>query len=289
MQIFSRTARCFARAIKDTVYHDGVEHAGYISFLIMLTIFPFLIFFMAIIGVIGNAELGNILVNLILESGLSNFIDALKPRILEITSSPPPSLLTIAIISAIWTASSIFEGLRTILNRAYRVSSPPAYLLRRLWSIAEFLAAITIVLCLTFVLVFAPPIWGVIYKAFAFHDHAFFDFIDPEMKQMRYWALAGTTFLFISYIYYILPSRRQKLTRTFPGALTVVIGWSGFSVLFQYYIANFPQVNFIYGSIAGIIVALLFFYVCSIILIFGAEFNYHLEASYRRSQQNKKN
>jgi len=280
ISVVIKTSKCFVNSIVDLINHDGVEHAGYLSFLIMLTFFPFLVFFMATVGFIGNEALGNQLVQIILDSDFANFIDALKPRIIEITSTPPQGLLTIAIVSAIWTASSIFEGLRTILNKAYRVSSSPAYVFRRLLSFVEFIIAVFIIISFLVMLVLLPWLWNYLDSYFHVNDYAFLAIFAPEGVAFRYIVLIGFGLLLVSFSYYSLPNTKQKLKYTMPGALIVLAGWALFSMLFKYYIANFPSVNVIYGSIAGIIIALLYFYVCSLIYIFGAEMNYQLEKTF---------
>lgn len=269
--------KCLLVAIKDTVNHDGIEHAGYLSFLIMLSLFPFLVFFMAIVGFIGSEQLGLVLVEIINNSALANFIDALKPRIIEITATPPQSLLTIAIVSAIWTASSIFEGTRTILNRAYRVDSPPAYLLRRLLSIAEFFIAVSIIIVFLFTILVLPHVFSYIIKVIQIENSYIVELLSPESIYFRYVLLFLFIFFVVCILYYSIPNRKSRFITTFPGSAVVISGWYLFSQIFKYYLGHFPQVNFIYGSIAGVIVALLYFYACSIIFIVGAEFNYQLE------------
>ncbi len=277
MKFIIKLPKLIWRAICDAINHDGVEHAGYLSFLLMLTIFPFLVFTTAILGFFGGEQLGDLLVNLIVNSSWASFIDALKPRIIEITKAPPQSLLTIAVLSAIWTASSIFEGLRTILNRAYRVTQTPGYLLRRLISIVEFFIAISVTIFLMFVLVVIPSISDSIIHLFAIKNEAILSFIGVESGNMRFIILVTFTYLFIAILYHTLPNRKAKFIYALPGAGIVMVGWYVASALFKYYLGHFPQVNFIYGSIAGVIISLLYFYICSIIFIVGAEFNYHLE------------
>ncbi len=280
MNLLSNLPRIMWQSICDMINHDGVEHAGYLSFLLMLTIFPFLVFITAILGFIGSEQLGNLLVNLIVNSSWASFIDALKPRILEITSTPPQSLVTIAIFSALWTASSIFEGLRTILNRAYRVTETPGYLLRRLFSIMEFLIAITIIIMLMLILVIIPSISGFVIDLFSIRNKVILSFIGVENDTIRATILITFAYLFIAMLYNKLPNRKGRLINAFPGAAVVMLSWYLASVLFKYYLGHFPQVNFIYGSIAGVIISLIYFYICSIIFIVGAEFNYRIEEFY---------
>ncbi|WP_410528556.1 YihY/virulence factor BrkB family protein [Rickettsiales endosymbiont of Peranema trichophorum] len=274
---------CVVRAIYDTIAHDGVEHAGYLAFLLMFTIFPFLVFFVAIVGAIGDKQLANTLVSLILESSWATFIDALIPRILEITSSPPQSLLTLAIISAIWTASSLFEGIRTALNKAYRVRVAPGYLLRRLFSFIEFAGMVTIVVLLLLVLVVLPSIWNYLYDLLSLGQKQYIGAVNvvslmtSVAQTIRYLVLIVFGFIFVAGLYYFLPNRKQKLLYTLPGSLIVLSGWIISSVVFKVYLQLFHSISIIYGSIAGIIIALLYFYICSLIFIFGAELNYQIE------------
>lgn len=260
------------------VNHNGIEHAGYLSFLTMLSIFPFLILFMWAVNTLGDETLGNYLIQMILESSWAGFIDALKPRIQEISSSPPHNLVTLAIVSATWTASSIFEALGSILNKSYRVHSTPTYLIRRFFSIIEFGSLIALTIAFVFVLVILPPITAAIHSSMPqFLSPFLSNMALPEFMDISYLLLFGYAFLLISMAYYKLPNRKQKFINVLPGTFFVIIAWTIFSGLFKYYITSFPQLNLIYGSIGGVIIALLYFYSCSIILIVGAELNYNLE------------
>lgn len=277
--IVFQTIATLWKSILDMIDHDGIEHAGYLSFLFMLAIFPFIFFFTAIIGLLGDEEISAFLINLITESAGSEFISALKPRIVEITSSPPQSFLTIALFGAVWTASSIFEALRTILNKANRVYSPPAYIWRRLLSIAEFFVAIIILFLIAFPLLlinFIPSLSNMFIHVQ--NSPIFEQILDPFSDTLRFTLLMIFIFFVINSLYTWLPNCKLSFFRTIPGTMTTLVGWYIASIGFKYYITQFPQVNIIYGSIAGIIIALLYFYICSIIFIVGAEFNHNLES-----------
>lgn len=276
---------CIYDAIWDAIGHDGIEHAGYISFLLMLTIFPFLVFFVAIVGFVGEKSLSEILVNILLSSSWAGFIESLKPRILEITSGPPQGFLTIAILSAIWTASSIFEALRTIINRAYRASVQRNYIWRRLFSIFEFLVAITVTLAFVLIMIIIPSAVQYLSKLLSIIPTFGLIYLEPEYDTVRMIFVYFFTFLLILCLYYFLPNKKQKFIALVPGVTMVLISWTIFSKMFTYYLGHFPQVNLIYGSLAGIIISLLYFYFCSIIFIVGAEFNYQFEKKFLKRKR----
>jgi membrane protein len=200
----------------------------------------------------------------------------LLPRIQEIISGPPQSFLTIAIIGVIWTASSSVEGLRTILNRAYRVHLPPPYLLRRLISIIEFFI-------ITFSITAVIMIFVVIPSFFKNSEIELLlnFFINHEIPNLGQFIIFIFLCCAVSLLYYSIPNVKQKITKTFPGAILTVILWTITQKAFLYYLNQFDQFNFIYGSLAGIMIYLMFFYLVNLIFIFGAEFNYHLHRVYQ--------
>ena len=83
-----KVIKSFIQALCDTVNHDGIEHAGYLSFLLMLAIFPFLFFMMALVNplvsLFGQEHVSNYLIPYISSDEANNFFGVLKPRIKEI-------------------------------------------------------------------------------------------------------------------------------------------------------------------------------------------------------------
>lgn len=259
-------------AIVDTVRQDGIEHAGYLAFLSILSLFPFLIFLISIIGFFGASEAGAEFIHLMLSSIPEEIVATLAPRINEITSGPPQRFLTIAIIGVIWTASSSVEGCRTILNRAYRVTSPPTYIWRRFVSILEFFV-------ITFLMAFGIIVFIIFPNLIS--KISFFADINYDAFYFRHIAIFLLLSCAVSLLYYALPNAKQKITQTVPGSLLTVVLWIALERLFSLYLHNFHQFNFVYGSLAGIMISLMFFYLVSIIFILGAEFNYHFHRTYQ--------
>lgn len=282
--------KCSYKALMDTINHDGIEHAGYLAFLSLLSLFPFLVFMFAIAGFIGQTEIGLKLISIIVENKLipANILKALEPRFQEIESGPPQGLLTFAILGAVWTASSAVEGLRTILNRAYRVHTPPAYILRRLLSIGQFLIMVAIIVLVLFLLIVIPELWDNIQPFILLHNIKLENQIIVSIwPYARYLVTMLILFFVVCTAYFILPNIKQKLLSVTPGAFCVVILWFISGTLFSGYLRNFNQVNIIYGSLGGFIAALLFFYIAAMIFVYGAEFNYHLEEAMGRKYEEK--
>lgn len=264
--------RCIGSAIYDTVMHDGVEHAGYLAFMALLAFCPFLVLLMTVLSWVGDLNIGPYFTNMLLEHMPVEVAAALEPRARELAGGPPQGLMTIAIIGAVWTSSSTVEGLRTMLNRAYRVHTPPAYLLRRALSIIQFLIFTAVVLLTLLLVIVGPVLWARFQALTSLYIE-----VPPQFALLGYLIPLVVLFAVVSAMYYYIPNIRQRFVAVIPGAVVVVALWMVAASLFSFYLSHVDQVNVVYGSLEGIIVTLFFFFLMSLLLIFGAELNYHLE------------
>jgi membrane protein len=264
----------FYKAAYNAISHDGIELSGYLAFLNLLALFPFLVFVFSLAGFFGEGEAGTQFIRLVFSELPHSMVRALQPRVAEIISGPPQGLLTVSILGAIWTASSAVEGYRTVLNRAYHVATPPAYIWRRLLSIAQILILSFISVITMIVFVTLPIVWGKLTALFG--DQAN---LTPEVGDKLAYGSLGVIFIVVSIVYYILPNIKQNIHSVVPGAAIVTVMWMCAAHLLSVYISQFNQVNLIYGSLGGIIAAVLFFYVSNLIFIYGAELNYLIKVA----------
>ena len=275
---------CIKKSIIDLIKHDGIEHAGYIAFITMLGIFPLVIIFVSVIGLIGKLyfhnELSNIFQVILLESKWSELITSLKPRFIEIIKTPPQKFLTFAIVTAIWSASSIIEGFRTILNRAYRVPTQLPYIFGRFFSILQFVLLLVIMSLLVVILNIIPLIMNYLNEYLSYSTfsstiyYRIYRFLESTVL-LRDIITLSIGFIFVLYLHYSLPNKKQHISHLLLGVCITIIGWFVCYLILQYYISSFSQINFIYGSIAGVIISLFYFYMCNLVFIFSAEFNYN--------------
>lgn len=249
--------------------HDGVEHAGYMSFMLLVSIFPFFTFMLAFTSFFGASELGEKFIQIAVDTIPEHSADLVKFRINELTKSPPQSLLTIAIIGLIWTSSSFVECIRTILNRVYNVSSPPHYVFRRMLSIVQFFVISAIISFAMFIFIIVPIGLG---KIPQFVDYTK-DYVNI-LNFIRYTTIFLCLFLSVCALYCAIPNMKVKFSNVIPGALLTVIFWFASARILSKYISYYNQFDIIYGSLGSIIITLVFFYIVNMIFIIGAEFNY---------------
>lgn len=257
------------KSVDKMIDHDGVEHAGYMSFMMLVSIFPFFIFILAFTSFFGASELGERFIALAIDNMPSHSIDAIKARINELIKTPPQGLLTLAIFGTLWTSSSFVECLRTILNRVYEIKTPPNYILRRLLSIAQFLF-ISVLISVAMVLLIIIPI-GLKKVPLVVQ---FVEEHELLIESSRYSLIFISLLFSVCSLYYIIPNAKLRLIEVIPGAVLTIILWSISGYLLSTYIVYYRQLSLIYGSLGSIIVTLVFFYIVNMIFIIGAEFNY---------------
>ena len=274
--------QCLYHAAQDMLNHDGLEHAGYLSFLFLMALFPSLFFLMTIISelaqLIGNYDTIQQLIDYSFSNLSPELVSSLTPRIREILYGPQNNFLTLAFIGAIWTSSSALEGIKTVLNRAYRISEPPHYIIRRLFSILQFFVIIFFLIILMLIATITPIILKIV-------QFPFIELLETKINMIQFVISFILIFLSISMLYALITSTKVSKIQVFPGAFITTMLWSIDSRLLSIYVKDFSQMTTIYGGLAGIIVTLLFFYTLSVFFIYGAEVNYHISYMYNTNKK----
>lgn len=284
--------RVLVRALANFLDDDGPIIAGYLTFIAVLAMFPFLIFLVALAGFFGQTSLGDQFIDYVFVNLPQEVAAVLAPPLEQVVGRTRGDLLTVGILLAVWTASSGVEAARGALNRAYALDRRPPIWLSRLQSIVFVLAISGVILLAMFVLVLGPAVWNLIESSlFSLLDFIYKDnplplfwsdtvaFVERAGDRAGLWRLSRYLFsgvlLFAatSAIYYVLPAAHLRLRWVAPGALLVVALWLLSAGGFSLYLTHFANFSLTYGSLGGIIVALIFFYLVSLIFIFGAEFN----------------
>ena len=181
-------------------------------------------------------------------------------------------LLTFGVAGALWSSSAALVSIVGALNRAYDIDEGRPWWKVRLVAMGLTLATAMIVL-LALSLVLAGPAlaerlgemtgWG-----------APFEWTWLVLQWPLVFVLVTTS---IGLIYYFGPDADQDWAWITPGAVTATILWLLVSLLFKVYIANFTDYEGSYGTVGGVIVVLLWFYVTGIAILVGAELNAEIE------------
>jgi membrane protein len=247
---------------------DGFMLSGNLAYLALLGLFPFLIFVVSVAGWIGSSDAGREAVSAFLTALPPNVAEVLRQPIDEVISRPRTGLLAFGLVVAVWTAGSVIETIRIVIHKAYDHTSGTAFWQYRLQSFVIVIGS-TVLMLAGIAAQFALS--GV--RRF-FKDHL--PAADQTLETIG-WVRYGITplvmFLALYGLYYALTPRRARPTRYWPGAMLTVFVWIVTANLLPRVLASVGSYDLTYGSLAGVMVALLFFYVVGAGFVLGAELN----------------
>ncbi len=244
-------------------------HAAYTSFFLVLSVFPILVI---LFGLLGYTSLGIEEVMELVAGFLPNAIEPLAQRIIVgAYAQTSGTVLSVSVLTALWSASRGLRGLLMGLNAVYGLEENRSYLVTRGISML-YTFLFLIVLVLTLVLhVFGTTILD--YLRMTTNPLLMFlmDVIDLRFVLL----LVLQTALFTT-MYAALPNRRNSLKESMPGALLTSAGWLIFSDLFSIYVEYFPNYSNIFGSVYAAALAMLWLYFCICIVFYGGALNRYL-------------
>ncbi|WP_226671866.1 YihY/virulence factor BrkB family protein [Rossellomorea aquimaris] len=246
--------------------NDVTGLAAQIAYYFLLSLFPLLIFIVTLLPYL-PVEQGDIL-GLVRDFAPGETMSMIEETLQDVMSNRNSGLLSVSIIATIWSASNGMNAIVKSLNRAYDVEETRSFIATRLMSIL-----LTFAMILVFVIALLLPVFGKQIGLFLFSQFGFSDQFLAIWNGIR-WAISPII-LFIIFVglYYFAPSKRIKCLSAFPGAIFATLGWVLVSLAFSYYVGSFGNYSATYGSIGGIIVLMIWFYLTGIIIMIGGEIN----------------
>ena len=178
------------------------------------------------------------------------------------------AVISVSAIAAAWSASKGIYGMARGLNAVLELPETRGYMRVRLLCLGHMLLFV-LGLVLTLLLhVFGQKLLSVLTeKGLPIARLASF-----LLEHLQLYSLVLLTALFCV-LYLALPNRRQKLPAVFPGALCAAAAWLAFSALFSLYVSRFARSFALYGSLAVMVLTMLWVYICVEIVFYGALLN----------------
>lgn len=250
------------------VYSDGFVHAGNLAYLTLLTVFPFFILMAAVAQLIGQpaenlAALHALLITL--PPGVGALIEGAAREVLLTRTGP---LLWFGALVGLWTVSGFIETIRDILRRAYGTRYERPFWQHRLRGIILAFVAVLLILA-----GFAAQLAVTALEELVFR---FLPAARPLISVELGW-LSTTSAIFcglLAIFWSLAPTRyRARRHPKWPGALVTTLWWAAALALLPQAVTAFGGYALTYGSLAGVIIALLFFWLVGFGLVIGAHLN----------------
>jgi membrane protein len=252
--------------------------AGNLTYKALFAVFPFFTFLLSLLGIFNATDLVNTMVNNLSGVVPESATAFIKDQLLAITKSQAESAFTfgaiISIALALWGVSGAFRSVMEAMNVMYEVEEDRPFWKVYGLSIFMSLAVVVLLLGSLVLVVFGEPI-GV-----RVADLVGLGAVFATIWSIVQWPVVACVVLFaFALIYYFAPAAEQRFRWISPGSILAFVFWLIFSLLFSLYASTFGgnSYNETYGSLAGVIVLMLYVYYSALIMLVGAEMNQVIE------------
>lgn len=262
--------RVFDKLFKDEVFGRAAQLAYYWLF----ALFPLLIFLTALLAFLPIrkdwAHITGLLSDMLPPDAYTLVIKTLH----EVINYPRGGLLSFSILLAIWVSSSGMVAIITSLNIAYDAPLTRSWWEERFLAILLTLGMTVFILTALTLMFFGEDISSRIASAYGFGE-----------KFKIFWGLAQwpmvvfLIFLGLDLIYYFAPNIKHRWKYFTPGAIFAVTLWLLISFGFRFYVSHFANYNATYGTLGGVMILMLWFYLTGLAILIGGEINSVLRQS----------
>lgn len=264
----ARTREVIRRTVLG-VWSDGFMHAGNLAYLALTTLFPFFIVAAALASLFGRSADGLRAVDEFLGTVPPGVRDVLRQPIVDVLQARSGPLLWLGAIVGLWTTASFIETLRDILRRAYGASASRPFWEYRLVAAGLIVGAVVltfVAFSLQVVLIAAEQfIWRLLPFATGAQQWISLGKIAPALG-----LFAALYMLF----YALTPGRyRYSECPKWPGALFTTGWWVLVTQALPPTLAMLGGYDRTYGSLAGVMITLIFFYLVGLGVVVGAQLN----------------
>ena len=251
------------------VYSDGFIHAGNLAYLALLSLFPFVIVAAAVARLFGQTRESVNAVNALLQTMPPAVADVLQRPIHDVLEARSGSLLWLGALVGLWTTGSFIETIRDIIRRAYGVTFSRPFWEYRLGSVVMIIAAVLLAMLAFSVSILLSGVQNFLVETIPGAG----DLVGALtlLRAAPALVLFGSLYL----LFLSLTPKRYRFSgcRKWPGALFVSLWWVATTALLPVALRSLANYDLTYGSLAGVIIALFFFFIIGLGLVIGAELN----------------
>jgi membrane protein len=202
----------------------------------------------------------------------SDASSVLSNQIEEVINGKNVGLLSVGLVTALWSASGGAGALMKAINRVYDLPETRRGPLKIGIALGLVLIGGLGLLFAVSAMIATQTFAGSIASALGMGDEFAWIVQVGRLPLVIFFVAVA-----IELVYWIAPNRWRRPRIASPGAIVFALGWAVFTVGFAFYVSNFGSYNATYGAIAGVVVLLFWFQISALLILMGAELNAVLE------------
>ncbi len=266
------------RGITGVYNSDDLTFASSIAYYALLSLFPFFLLALSIVALVTDSQADR--------DAVLGFVFRYFPRQFDFVTVQLEALQRAQIrlgvagsVLLVWAAMGVFGAVTSAVNHAWGVDRQPSYLKHKLISFVMLVVA-GVLLMLGLLTVSAINVAEA--RWFAGVIEATPRLLVLQGLAVR-WATTVLFILVVGLVFYFVPNAKVRFRDVWVGAVLTGLLWRGALALFSIYVRDLTRFNMLHGSIAAVIVFLLWVYVSAVILLYGVE----VTAAYARLRRHR--
>jgi membrane protein len=266
------TGGTIKRTLKEFSEDNLTDWAAALTYYGVLALFPALVALLSIVGLVVNPQKLTSALTAVVPGSAS---DALTPVIKQLASNDSAAGfgLVLGLAGAIWSASGYVGAFTRAANVVYETPEG-----RKIWKLKPLQLLVTLVgilfaAVILATLVLSGPVVDAIGQALGIGETG-----QTVWNVIKWPIVLVLLALMIAVLYYATPNVRLRGFKwVSPGAAVAIVVAIVASALFAFYVGNFGSYNKTYGTLAGVIVFLIWFWLINLALLFGIELDAEVE------------
>lgn len=257
------------RLQREIGYDDCMGMAAQIAYYMLLSTFPFLIFILALLSALPvGRSLEPLILNALSDQMPLEAANFVVDAVLHILPKQSGGLTAMGALVALWSGSMAIGAMITTINRAYNLRPRRNLLHQKLLAIGLTLSLSAILLVSAGIVLVGPRVTQALFQSLQISSPGNSLWTDLRL------VIAGVlAFAAVGLLYYYAPEAHQKLWHTVPGTLTATLLWLLANSGFRLFVRNFGNYNATYGSLAALVILMLWYWLTGFIFLLGAEIN----------------
>ena len=270
------------RLWRESLQDELLGRAAQLAYYALLALFPALIVLTALMGLLSVERFMPELMSYLRDVLPADALLMVERFLTQIAEGSGANLLSLGALGALWASSSGVTAIMDALNVVFGVKEDR----RPFWRVRLIAILLTIGLAGFVILSLGLVLYGSTIGTWVAELMGFGVAFTWMWNVLQWPIVIGLMLIVVTAIYHICPDRRvRRWSWLTPGSVFAVGMWLIVSLGFKAYVDNFGNYNKAYGSIAGVIVLMLWLYWSGMVLLFGGEINAEIEKAEAESKE----
>jgi membrane protein len=254
------------RTYKETVADNGLGLAAQLAYYFLLALFPTVLCVIALVSFLPLQNFTDEVARLLGGFAPPEMVTLIREQMVRLADGNDGGIFSIGLVGALWSSSAAMVAMIDAMNRAYDIDESRPWWKVRITAVLLTVGLAVFVVLSAGLIVAGPQVADLLAGSFGF---------GPLFTAT--WKIVQWPFAFalvttgIALVYYYAPDAEQDFIWITPGSVIAATLWVVASLAFRFYVVSFGNYEATYGTVTGVILLMLWFYISGLMLIIGAE------------------